>query len=320
MDNDNNKKQISKHKEFGKHALKEDIIFKGKKEDNPTEEDYTGIYFNESFNHDPKSMYYDETINNYDYTREKDLKEKVYKILLEKTELNFDNNRRKPSKIDFNSYYSLLRNELDNDKFSYTEIFNELAFYFSDKLLNMFKLLDNKWRQYIFNELHKHVGEIPENWNEIIPKNLTIGAEIEFEIDTEVEYTEIDKEILFSDSIKLEELYNNYRDSETYSSAAKWSKSIIDEDSGSMIPILYNYDEFVNLLKTDDQWFNEWSESIYEPMLITGEITENNHDMKEYKVNSFEDIYIVPIECITKILNNRKYKYNLKKLSNLDIL
>jgi hypothetical protein len=256
--NKNEDNQISKHKESGKHALSHDSIFKGKKEE-PLEESYTETYFNDDFRHDPGSLYHHESINHQDYIREKDLKEKVFKILSDKTELNFENNRRKPSRIDFNIYYSLLREELDNDKFTYTEIFNELAYYFSDNLLNMLKLLDNKWRANILTELSKHVGEIPDDWDEVKPKNLTIQAEIEFEIEVEVDPSEID------------------------------------------------------IMTMDD-------EDCYETRLITGVIVDINKNTKEYTVNSFQDTYIVPLECITQIFNNRKHKYNLNKLNNLDIL
>ena len=234
---------LSKHKESGKHSLKYDSIFKGKKEE-VTEDDYTSGYFNNDFKYDPQSAYYHETQNNDEYIREKDLKEKVYNILLEETEINFMNNRRKPSKVDFNHYYFLLRSNLSEDSFTSVQIFNELAYYFSDNLFNMFKLLDSKWRDMIINELQDHIGKVPETSKEVIPRNLTVGAEIEFEI---------------------------------------------EELDGSL-------------------------------KVITGVILDTDHDEQEYEVDSYENIYIVPIECITKILNNQKFKYNLNKLNNLDII
>lgn len=236
-------KILSKHKESGKHSLKYDSIFKGKKEDLEDDE-YTSGYFNNDFSYDPQSSYYQETQNNSEYVRDKKLKEKVYEILLEETDLNFMNNRRKPSKVDFNNYYKLLREELSEDSFTSIQIFNELAYYFSDNLFNMFKLLNSKWRNMIINELQEHIGETPESAKEIKPKNLTNGAEIEFEMG--------------------------------------------DGEGGTK--------------------------------KITGIILEANHDEKEYEVDSYENIYIVPIEYITKILNNQKFKYNLNKLNNLDIL
>ena len=41
----------------------------------------------------------------------------------------------------------------EKESFTNIELFNELAVYLSDNLFNMFKLLDNKWRNLIINEL-----------------------------------------------------------------------------------------------------------------------------------------------------------------------
>lgn len=234
---------LSKHKESGKHSLKYDSIFRGKKEE-LVDDEYTSGFYNNDFNYDPQSGYYHETQNNSEYIREKDLKEKVYKILLDETDINFMNNRRKPSRVDFNHYYFLLRSQLSEDSFTSVMIFNELAYYFSDNLFNMFKLLDGKWRDMVIDELQDHIGKVPETSKEVIPKNLTIGAEIEFEMED-------------------------------------------DQDN---------------------------------QIVVTGVIRDTNHEDKEYEVDSYENIYIVPLECITKILNNQKFKYNLNKLNNLDII
>jgi NAD kinase len=59
------------------------------------------------------------------------------------------------------------------------ELFNELAVYFSDNLFNMFKLLDNSWRNLIINELQDHIGK-NKNSKEITNRNIYIGTEIEF--------------------------------------------------------------------------------------------------------------------------------------------
>jgi hypothetical protein len=141
---------MSKHKIQGKHSLKYDSIFKGKKETPLTEEEEfetTSTYFNENFEVDKGSIYWFESIDNENYIKEKRIKEKVYEVLLNYTDLNFLNNRRKPSKSDFNNYYYLLKTHLKDENFTNVEIFNELAVYFSDNLFNMFKLLDNKWRK-----------------------------------------------------------------------------------------------------------------------------------------------------------------------------
>ena len=172
---------LSKHKIQGKHSLKYDSIFKGKKED-PLDEmdgDATSMYFNENFEVDKSSNYHYESMDNESYVREKNLKEKVYNVLSNHTDINFLNNRRKPSKTDFNQYYFLLKTHLNSESFTNVELFNELSVYFSDNLFNMFKLLDNKWKNLIINELQEHIGKNPGS-KEVKNRNIYIGTEIEF--------------------------------------------------------------------------------------------------------------------------------------------
>jgi hypothetical protein len=172
---------LSKHKVQGKHSLKYDSIFKGKKEEKLSEEDFdhTGMYFNEKFEVDKSSFFYVESQDNEFYIRQKNVKEKVYQVLLNHTTINFLNNRRKPSKSDFNHYYHLLKVNLEQDGFTNIELFNELSVYFSDNLFNMFKLLDNKWRNLIIVELQDHIGK---NFNskDITNRNIYEGTELEF--------------------------------------------------------------------------------------------------------------------------------------------
>jgi hypothetical protein len=171
---------LSKHKIEGKHSLKYDSIFKGKKEDPLNEEDFDGgIFHKDSIEVDKSSNYYFESIDNENYTRSKLVKEKVYSVLLNNTSLNFLNNRRKPSRTDFNEYYNLLKSNLKEESFTNIELFNELSVYFSDNLFNMFKLLDNKWRNLIISELQDHIGK-NKNSKEIINRNIYVGTEIEF--------------------------------------------------------------------------------------------------------------------------------------------
>jgi hypothetical protein len=172
---------LSKHKIDGKHSLKYDSIFKGKKEDPLSEDDMDGFayYHKESIEVDKSSNYYFESIDNESYIRSKLVKEKVYEVLILHTELNFMNNRRKPSRVDFNHYYFLLKQNLENESFTNVELFNELAVYFSDNLFNMFKLLDNKWRNLIINELQDHIGKNLES-KQIMNRNIYEGTEIEF--------------------------------------------------------------------------------------------------------------------------------------------
>ncbi len=170
---------ISKHKQTGKHALKYDTIFKGKKT-NYTEEELNEVsYNNDIWNPDVTTNFHYEVYNNEKYIREKDLKEKVYKVLCVSTEIDFECNRRKPSKVDFNNYFFILKTALKDDGFSNVEIFNELSYYFSDNLMNMFKLLDNKWRNLVIDELQDHIGKINSD-KTIVHRNIPIGTEIEF--------------------------------------------------------------------------------------------------------------------------------------------
>jgi hypothetical protein len=232
---------LSKHKIEGKHSLKYDSIFKGKKEDPLNEEDDTEMfsgYFKETIEVDKSSQYHHESIDNEVYIRAKRVKERVYEVLKDKTQLNFLNNRRKPSRIDFNNYYELLKNNLKEDSFTNTEIFNELSVYFSDNLFNMFKLLDNKWRNLIIDELQDHIGN-NRGSKEVTNRNIYEGTEIEF---------------------------------------------------------------------------------IWEDKLITGVVLTTDYESSTFIVDSYENIYDISIDDITKILNNTKFKYNLNKLNNIDFL
>lgn len=237
---------FSKHSIYGKHSLKYDSIFKGKREDPLTEESAEmRSGYNENFEVDKSSHYWYESIDNENYVKEKRVKEKVYGVLSEHTDLNFLNNRRKPSRSDFNRYYFLLKTQLHEESFSNVELFNELAVYFSDNLFNMFKLLDNKWRNMIIDELQDHIGK--QNYsNEIKNRNIYIGTEIEFLVDDPLEPGDV--------------------------------------------------------------------------IRVTGVVIETFYETSTYSVNSYEKIYEVKLEDVTKILNNTKFKYNLNKLNNIDFL
>lgn len=173
---------LSKHKLEGKHSLKYDSIFKGKKEDASDTDSSDGfsMYYKDNIEVDKSSNYYFESIDNEKYIRSKLVRERVYVVLQEHTNINFLNNRRKPSRVDFNNYYDLLRENLKGESFTNIELFNELAVYFSDNLYNMFKLLDKKWRNQIINELQDHIGKSGSS-KEIMNRNIYEGTEIEFE-------------------------------------------------------------------------------------------------------------------------------------------
>lgn len=238
---------LSKHKLEGKHSLKYDSIFKGKKEDPLDEEDGTSsfdTYHKDTIEVDRSSNYYFESIDNEKYIRSKQVKERVYEVLEKNTSINFLNNRRKPSRTDFNQYYNILKDNLQSESFTNVELFNELAVYFSDNLFNMFKLLDKKWRNLIILELQDHIGK-NNNSKEITNRNIYEGTEIEFQ----------------------------------------W------------------LDEFTNHMIT-----------------ITGDVVEVDYENSKFKVNSYERIYDITLDMISKILNNTKFKYNLNKLNNIDFL
>jgi len=245
-DDDKDELVLSKHKVEGKHSLKYDSIFKGKKEDPLNEDEDMGgvdLYFKETIEVDKSSQYHHESIDNELYIRQKLVKEKVYEVLKEHTDLNFMNNRRKPSKVDFNDYYQLLKNKLQDESFTNIELFNELAVYFSDNILNMFKLLDSKWRNMVLKELEEHIGK-SQTSKEIKNRNIYEGTEIEF----------------------------------------------------------------------------VWVDMFDNEKLITGVVVATDYENSIFKVDSYENIYEIPLEDITKILNNEKFKYNLNKLNNIDFL
>lgn len=203
---------LSKHQMEGKHSLKYDSIFKGKKEEKLNEDDNTSGYFNEKFEVDKSSFFYTESFENEQYNRSKGLKEKVYGVLSEHTTINFLNNRRKPSKIDFNNYYHLLVQNLSQEKFTNVELFNELSVYFSDNLFNMFKLLDNKWRNMIIDELQDHIGK-NKNSKEIKNRNIYVGTEVEFTHEDQLGevklFTGVITETVYEDSTFIIDSYEN---------------------------------------------------------------------------------------------------------------
>jgi hypothetical protein len=210
--------KYSKHQEKGKHSLDYDIIFKGKKEDLSEGED-TSSQALDNFQYDSSSRFYEEYYNNEDYIRRKDLTEKIFKIIKEKTDINLQKNRRKPSREDFNRYFSIIKKETKNENFSNIEIFNELALYFSNNLFSIFKLLDNEWRNLIIKELQNHIGKVPKESKEVNKKNLTEGSEVEFYYydqlnDEKLIITGVIKEFIESENIyridSFEKVYDVY--------------------------------------------------------------------------------------------------------------
>jgi hypothetical protein len=142
----------NKHRQEGKHTLQRDTIFKGKLEEkqDTNENGYTGtdMIYNDNF------KLFDVEFDSYtdDYLNQNNLTKDVFEILDTKTDLDFRQNRRKPNKETFNNYYNLLLKEL-GFRYTKSEIFVELSYYFTDNIFNMFKLLDKRPATIIIKEL-----------------------------------------------------------------------------------------------------------------------------------------------------------------------
>jgi hypothetical protein len=144
----------NKHRQEGKHTLQRDTIFKGKLEEKqitPEGSEYSG---NDSTSHNDSFKLFDVEFDSYtdDYLNQNNLTKDVFNILEQKTNLDFRQNRRKPNKETFNNYYNLLLKEL-GFRYTKSEIFVELSYYFTDNIFNMFKLLDKRPATIIIKEL-----------------------------------------------------------------------------------------------------------------------------------------------------------------------
>lgn len=153
----------TKHKLEGKHSLKRDTIFQGKIIDEDDEELYssiTGDYYNKDFPIKKGTMFEVESRNLEDLENQRNLKKDIYNLLNENTDLDFTSNRRKPNKQAFNGYYDMLLKKL-NKKYTKSEIFVELSYYFTDHIFNMYKLLYPEHATNIIMEL-KEKGFLDE--------------------------------------------------------------------------------------------------------------------------------------------------------------
>jgi len=147
------KKTANKHKLEGTHALKRDTIILGKKEEEENDNLHeTTDFFNNTFEIEKGTNFDYETHNNEDYIYKKELTQDIYDILDNQTDIKFLENRRKPNKLTFNKYYDMCISEL-SIKYTKSEIFVELSYYFTDKIFNMFKLLNKKNASGIIKEL-----------------------------------------------------------------------------------------------------------------------------------------------------------------------
>lgn len=154
----------NKHKQEGKHRLKEDTIFKGKS-DKRSDIDKELDFYSEENDYNELTKFFDYESEEYTKTLEQNnLSKDVYEVLNTMTDIDFSQNRRKPNKENFNKYYNLIVKEL-SFRYTKSEIFVELSFYFTDNVFNMYKLLDKKPATIIIKELMqkgylKHLNDI----------------------------------------------------------------------------------------------------------------------------------------------------------------
>lgn len=146
------------HKLDGKHKLKRDTIFNGKVDMPSENEDEAQLYGSEFDGYDSHidhmSTFEEDSRNATELHNRKRLSEDVYYLLKENTDLDFNSNRRKPNKATFNNYYKMLLMNIDS-QYTKSEIFVELAYYFTDNIFNMYKLLDKKYATTIILELRE---------------------------------------------------------------------------------------------------------------------------------------------------------------------
>jgi hypothetical protein len=148
------------HKLDGKHSLKRDTILNGKLVE-PTEAENEmlsygitdfEIYDTRDIPIEKGSIFEEESRHADELQNKRQLAEDVYYLLKNNTDLDFRSNRRKPNKATFNNYYKMLLINIDS-QYTKNEIFVELAYYFTDNIFNMYKLLDKKYAIMIIKEL-----------------------------------------------------------------------------------------------------------------------------------------------------------------------
>ena len=154
------KNTANKHKQDGAHALKRDIILKGKKDENVEDEEISSSthFYNDTYRVEDYDTYYSE-----DSVYKKNLIKDIYDILNEYTDIDFLANRRKPNKKTFNEFYEMCLKNLETS-YTKSEIFVELSYYFTDNIFNMFKLLNKKNATGIIVEL-KNKGYLSDIGN-----------------------------------------------------------------------------------------------------------------------------------------------------------
>lgn len=239
-------KNVSRHRDNGKHSLNYDTIFKGKREViDENSELYT--YRKEDFEYDQTTMFYQESKNNTDYIQEKLLKDEIYKVLVSKTELDFTENRRKPAQKDFNIYFGLIIVELEHFHFTKCEMFVNLSEYFSDNYFNMFRLLNNEYRCLILDELQDHIGKTRSNNLVVNHRNLILNAEVEFK-----HFDPISEQEKLITGIIIDIIQTESKDSDTRKYKIDSFESIYLKDISFITKILNNTKFKYNMNKLDN--------------------------------------------------------------------
>jgi hypothetical protein len=101
-------------------ALEALAVARHRETEDPVDEDALdgfSTYYKDTIEVDKSSNYHTESIDNESYIRAKLVKERVYEVLKQNTTINFLNNRRKPSRSDFNTYYTILKSSLKTSVF-----------------------------------------------------------------------------------------------------------------------------------------------------------------------------------------------------------
>lgn len=148
------------HKLDGKHSLKRDTIFNGKIAENSINEfEYYGQLSETDFTFsdtiiEKGSVFEEESRNSELFTNRRNLSRDIYNILSTKTDIDFKANRRRPNKVVFNDYYKLVLNDIGH-KYTKSEIFVELSYFFTDNIFNTYKLLNKNYAMGIINELRE---------------------------------------------------------------------------------------------------------------------------------------------------------------------
>lgn len=148
------KKKNKRTKVIGKHTLAYDSIHNSKHIESVNDEEYYINDINMSFDIDP-GIETDHNYNSDDYYFSIELKNKIFDLLVKHSDIDFspDKKRRIPSVNDVNAYYQLLINELQDNKYSYTEIFSYFSELFTDNIWNVYKKLNAEYKNIICNEL-----------------------------------------------------------------------------------------------------------------------------------------------------------------------